>query len=1740
MTQQGLNTFEVDLLREKELAELPRITGTSSPITASKLEEINYRAPWLSPETSYALAQANASSAAIDYAAEISARRDIADSASRYGGGTADVGESFIADRIYDATAFGRRMLGKVIGSTFGAAAKGVIRGTKYGYSYIDPALEATGVKNISRFGFAALEGVKETIANLGSVIQLRKQGKRDLRGWWDTTSIGLFFDNPELRGDGWFVGEAFRKEQERRAQDFRGKIYGQGYTVGRGVASILIPEKNLAYGLLSGAIDAALLVQTDPTGPISKGITKGLRGVGYLASPTGRETIGFVLRGGSRTMPLLTAEDLKYAKKLRSEAGLVKNLTETNINYGKWREWMTSHPLAVRLTKKLVDTTSVREILEDIFNFNITTDVAANLAKAKTTEEVLAAFENAAVLGETALRGNFGKYVSLRHGLGVGDIFEKNRWFTKVPKGHVVTTGNPVDNIKAIKNLIYTMRLGGVDPKNIDDFVEYAVKEFGEFGTPTGRNTTLEIFTNYMDNILEANGVDQVIREDILGSGRKQLDRVHNWMLNRQGVNTDNGLIRGFYEAIKDAKISQPELAASMLEDMTNAELAGDIRLLQPLEIAKLLDRVFILPDPRELRRVTRNPFLRKLLSSKDEADIVRTRLGKLSGGGQGPEFVETAGARIKKLPITSRRKLVNSKIISDKQKWRTLKNLLDEKEEVWNSRGKPKDLKGEIDAIRTEMDNLEIEERIWALSGKQRNTLRALEFVQNQIWKPLNLMTGGYILRNMIDAQYRMTRGGLAAAPSHPMEYIALVLGKRYRRGILGENISGTGTTSKTEWADDLFENLSGAQSRIGLDQVDNYQHGILSGSFPTADVLEGGTRKMHTFALIAEAKRIQAKDPYMRMAIRMRAAGKSREEIVDALVKLIDNPRNPYFKKIDAIYRGGINYVTPPMGGSAGNVVTAPQVGLGRMFAGDAESKEAAAKHLREYVDKVIYENAITYTGDLDEVRILFGYNATPRLDEGRLATITGTKEKFVGVEDLMGKAPSPDDIQPGFVARYNGEDGPLGVIISEAPNPTNAEEMVYTFVPFDKENALSGVGQKNRFKNARFGTRDAQRLIQRSKIYDPNMTPDNPLFGKGLPQKVAYEQSLYDQKNGLWESYNLVTDWFFNRLYETTSRVLERAPAFRQFYYRNIEEQVDLLSSPEARKILNDLAVKAKAEGLGVREYLGVQPVGWERINAAFKKPDDVIARLEKIANSATHKGTATAEELDDFARWGAIHDVKDLLYDVSDVWSIEESMKLIAPFVSAWKEILFTYGRFIATDNIRTVRSFQRIFTGFQQADPDNDGRGFFYTAPDTGDIMFTFPFSGNLSQELTGIYAPLEAPVKGLSQGINFYPALGPYVQFALGNIISDKPEYFDLYEFFLPYGKTTVKELATAPIPGWLRKTYSAFADDPDDMSTLYANTHAEVARALSVNPKYNLSTPEGVEQLLSDARGRARVLMLMRAASQFTGPVAGSYDIRVPTKQGDMYVTELTKELERLQNNDYDSAITNFLDMFGDDLMMYVGSKTRSAREGLETSKEFGLWELNNSELVRDYPRTASYLAPQGSGFEFSMWQRQLEEGSRVRLTAAETLKLAQERIGKVKYRRAQKTFGPYPNERQREVLALYREYLHSVLPGFPLKSEFVVNKFDNQVEELKDLIKDERITKSDDVRMVNLAATISSYLAQRDNAYKMTGGNSLKSKKATPLRYQLFAMGERMADQNPDFDRIWQRFLSAEVED
>jgi hypothetical protein len=141
---------------------------------------------------------------------------------------------------------------------------------------------------------------------------------------------------------------------------------------------------------------------------------------------------------------------------------------------------------------------------------------------------------------------------------------------------------------------------------------------------------------------------------------------------------------------------------------------------------------------------------------------------------------------------------------------------------------------------------------------------------------------------------------------------------------------------------------------------------------------------------------------------------------------------------------------------------------------------------------------------------------------------------------------------------------------------------------------------------------------------------------------------------------------------------------------------------------------------------------------------------------------------------------------------------------------------------------------------------------------------------------------------------------------------------------------------------------------------------------------------------------------------------------------------------------------------------------------------------------------------------------------------------IKLAQERIGAAKYRRARRLFGPYPNERQSAILALYRQKLHQEHPGFPRYAEFVTNQFANDIENLKALVEDSRVADS------KVVAPLIQYLEQRDLALARVGTKTLQSKKAQGARGSLYQFGEALAAQSPEFDRIWGRLLAQEVED
>jgi hypothetical protein len=474
------------------------------------------------------------------------------------------------------------------------------------------------------------------------------------------------------------------------------------------------------------------------------------------------------------------------------------------------------------------------------------------------------------------------------------------------------------------------------------------------------------------------------------------------------------------------------------------------------------------------------------------------------------------------------------------------------------------------------------------------------------------------------------------------------------------------------------------------------------------------------------------------------------------------------------------------------------------------------------------------------------------------------------------------------------------------------------------------------------------------------------------------------------------------------------------------------------------------------------------------------------------------------------------------------------MRIVIPFGAAWREVVGTYAKFLVEDPTR-IRRAQLLFKGATDFDPDGNGRGFFYKDPTTKQYSFNFPLSGELAKLATGINAPLQGTVKRVSVGLDWHPALGPVGQIAADQIIPDTPKFDGIVSILLPYGRGTTASL----LPSWAKKLQSAIEADPSKLEGIYGNTYIDTMRALAASGDYNLDTPEGQQELMSDAKGKARILTAMRAIGQFIGPTAPGTEFEIPVKDGDIMASQLIQEFYKLQADNYDTAVGEFLRIYGEDALLYLSSKSKATVEGLEATKEFGDWERTNGEVIKAYPDVAAFFAPGGSDFDFQVWQRQIKGGKRVRLTDKQVIEQAQYRLASSQYKAYRAQVGAYPNEEQRAWLKGIRVELNKKYPGFPVVPVFTVGEFEKKVVQMKDAIADPRLKDNDVAKAVN---TYFSYRDQVLSQWIAAGGSAqglATSKSAEPLRGYLTSIGDALAVQVPDFGRVWERELLSEVD-
>lgn len=1713
----------------------------TSPQIIERANTIAYKYPWIQPKTVMSLAKYGVSDQSVDVVGRAAAIRELGQYDSKKNTqGDLPAPVRFAFDSVGWLAKTAKAAFDFVVPGAAAAAIENIFEPAQAGKNFFSDYV----AKPTVRWSTAVFDLVPEVTQSL--VANVVTSSDFDLFGLWESTSLATMLDNPEEIGEGFFMSQTLREEQAKRARAYRGTIYGNAFTIGRAMFG-WAGENSRLYKYGSGVVDAAvMLALPDPSMYLAKGISKGAGTAGnVLRAIQAGEDINTALKAGSQMAPLLSKMDARIARKLlsdegfvlRGEAGLQAGLSGENVDAEKFISFMQNNPLAIRLVDTLVEKTNRMEILEDIFRFEIDTNVADKLALAQTRNEVIAALTEPFTMGgRDVLSAPIGAYRIRK----TRSALLKTRWFTQMPKESIVVSGDNIDDLDAIRNMTLSMRTAGVSEDAIKAWGDKAIQSFSARGTAPARYETFTEYNDAVKEILKANGIEDRVIQNIFDRVNGNLDKVRSYLVDRMGIDTDNGHLQMMARLL--AENGDDAVYAEFLQRAT--PIMDDASFAGPAKLVHMLDRTRTLPNARELRRLTRNPLFQKAF--------------------------DFAGIDMKKMAFAGKRKTMDVVRYTDEVAVRELKA---QRAELKKLRGEElTDVKrAEIADIEQRIDSMTYTETVRALTGEARLAVDVLDYMQNRIWKPLNLATIGYIMRNGIDAQIRMAFGGVRSIANtsilHPLEFIHIAVGLpgkgvKYGKSITGVDMTNLGVARKfrtgetigeeatragqyvyvgdqrfeataqglkaakkyakrtgkplfqvepeAEFMDNvtaasvvqeqLANTIGDVSMRVGWTPADEVGFRVRTGSFPAfARGADGSYNTyMHTKGVI-EQLQMARKNETTRIVLRGIQQGKSDQQIAEEVADwLLANRTSPAFQTMKRKHLQGIAYKSDKHPGNdiAFSIDFDARLAMGQ--------EDVVRQALINHTLAVDIQDLRMMTGKIPEIEFMAAYDGLPDLAGARAVSVSSLER--------MGPGNPASPIKAGTTAAL---DGVAGVVTKVEKASDDAEEIA-TFVPFLERDALTGHAPGK-------ASKAAERLIERSPVSADKNIP-------GLPVRVPSEQILRgapdmtDQQR-LSNAVDYATGWLFNVLNDTAVRRLERSVTFRQYYYQEIGRHVNRLSYEEGKKLYDEILSKAQEEGKTIREYLG------EGVNQRNRISDKIEKLNTRTAEEA--RGTLAVGDLDDFARFKALSDTKELLYDASSRGNLTDALRIVMPFAQAWKDVLGTYMVLGMQHNIHMVRQFARVYKGVEQADPDQDGRGFLFRDPQTNEVQFHFPLSGSIAKLFTGIDAPLSAPLSRLSQGINYYPALGPYAQFAVSSFLPEITKYDEIKQLFLPYGETKLGELAIGNIPGTYRKMFEAFWADTENRTSTYGNVYIETLRALSVNPKYDLSTENGVNELLADAKARARVLTGMRAVSQFLGPSAGTQEWKVPTDMGDKYVGVLLTELRKMQTEDYDSAIDRFLGLYGDELMLYTSSKSRVLRDGVEATEAFGKWERDNRDVMAAYQRTGAYFGPMGADYDFTVWERQLEEGSRERIGDRELIDLAQLRVGSTRYRAMRKMFPDNPSEKQRNILAAYRMQLHEEYPGFPIRPEFEVGKLPNQLDELRNAIKDPRLKDNP------IVDPLRQYLEKRDMLESTMGGLSLKSIKKTGMRAQLFALGEALASQNPEFDRIWSRVLSQEVE-
>lgn len=1012
----------------------------------------------------------------------------------------------------------------------------------------------------------------------------------------------------------------------------------------------------------------------------------------------------------------------------------------------------------------------------------------------------------------------------------------------------------------------------------------------------------------------------------------------------------------------------------------------------------------------------------------------------------------------------------------------------------------------------------------------GKPRLPVATMDYFHNRLFKKSALGSGGYGWRIMLEGLFAQSFApGIKSGVFHPLELISALLFRRKRVGKYKGPITGE------SWDDALGTFLKPSDPQTVLEEalrdgIEFVEGGLIKEVQP--GVLEKATYKANSWTevtqnnpnyinSVADNIHIMANDRIFRLL----AEGKSPQEIVD-LAKAGDKNVIQALRDFEARKAGeGFNSrykYADPYGIGVEDYIDIPEKGSFKIFRSNGN---------------IIESNAVNILNDYHVQRFLRFTGSDPRL-----------------VEIVK-----------------NGTD--FGKFV-----PTGATEEVFAFNKIVE--GLFGPESKAAYSD--------EFLATVREIHELN--PDQfPKIVKGRVNTISTQSStLPESQKTMYKTWDRFVQRLFAEVLTRPDKTLNRSVMWRKFYYEGVDLLLPQLDVGEAQRIVDFISEAAQREGVKFTDAWAGRYIG------SRDTWDKIVGMADGTIPST---GSRTVEEISSVARGFAADQARKVLYDATEKSNFAVALSVLSPFVSAWKDGVTRWPRLLLSQPNESQRVFQS-FEGLSNADPDNDGQGYFYRHPSNGEWVYSYP-TGLLGEETTaalmyggtaatigaaafgvpgfvggalgfgalgykageaaaesGLSFPLTGQLRTANVALSASPGAGPAVQILASSLFRTSfgktiPGAEDIARAMTPYGTPSIEAFL---IPSWAQKLGDIIATDPNSPN-YYADARIQAFDALMMTGRYSSSDPETQSNLYSDLSDDsaqiATYMVMLRALGQFVLPMRPNIEVTVPTQfegqityedlttmvtDGDVSNIVLANAYRLLREEDPTTAVSRFLELFGPNSVGFMIGKTYTNVDGLQPTREFGQWEDENPELVKNAPEVYPYFAGDlGGQIDFQEWRSQLGTNQRERWTDPRRRQQAAEyMVGSRLYQQKLAAMDYSPNPLQEDYLKNYKQELIKLFPGYGT-APYDIKELPRKIQQLKEA------SFLPEAKATEAGTAITSYFTLRDQVLDIAEqrGYALSAGSNSDLRAVLMLHGIGLTQQYPSFQMVWDDVLFRELD-